>query len=70
MARQEERTGRLTDWLLNPLHKSPNMAFINTKCKLSAIRKQALLWSVESQHTQEILTSTKKHSVLEKKIFV
>ena len=46
------------------------MAFINTKCKLSAIRKQALLWSVESQHTQEILTSTRKHSVLEKKIFV
>lgn len=36
------------------------MAFINTKCKLSAIRKQALLWSVESQHTTRNFDKHKK----------
>lgn len=51
---------------------SPNIAFIDTKCTLSAITKQALLWgmSAESQITQEILTSTRKPSVVETKIFV
>lgn len=76
MVGQEERAGRsitrLMDWLLIQFNKPPNIAFTDAKRKPSTLTKQALPWhiSVDSQSPQDILTSTRTHSAVEKKIFV